>query len=216
MNYSQIKQPNLSVVGQEGLCLAYVTEVFGVPNDYPSATVAWEDAQFKHPGEQPPIDVAVPVWFSYNGPDGHVAVSVPGKGIYSTSAQGDKVFGNVAELVSWMGEGMTYLGWSEDINTIRVVEGEEEMVDDATARAMLSATTILAQDGAAPDRQPTTQEVENLIGRTPLDALNQIMTYQPWKNNYAKVKYYDNDVATAAKTGVNKSSVQTYINQHLS
>lgn len=74
---------------------------------------------------------------------------------------------------------------------------EEDVVDDATARAMLQATTILAVDGTGESRQPTKQEVENLIGRTPLDALNQIMSYQPWKDNLAKVVYYKQDVSNA-------------------
>lgn len=113
------------------MCLAYVTEVFGVPAKYPSATVGWANAQYKHP-EQPPSGVSVPVWFKYNGPDGHVAVSTP-SGIYSTSSQGDKIFGSIQQLVSWMGEGMTYLGWSEDVNNVRVVQpqqGESDMIPD--------------------------------------------------------------------------------------
>jgi hypothetical protein len=82
------------------------------------------------------------------------------------------------------------------LNVERIVKEakENEMVDDATARAMLTATTLLAQNGDTPDRQPTKEEVENLIGRTPLDALKQVMTYEPWKHNLAKVKYYDHDV----------------------
>jgi hypothetical protein len=119
--YEQAIQPNLSIVGQDGYCLVYVHEVFGVPAEYPSATVAWQSAQFPHPGETPPSNIAVPVWFSYNGPDGHVAVWDKGT-IYSTSAQGDKTFPSIQALVSWMGEGMTYLGWSEDINSVRVVQ----------------------------------------------------------------------------------------------
>lgn len=129
MSYNQLKQPNLTVVGQEGLCLAYVTEVFGIPNKYPSATVAWQDAQYPHPNETPPINISVPVWFKYDGPDGHVAVWSNGV-IHSTSAQGMKTFNSIQELCTWMGEGMTYLGWSEDINSIQVVESEEEMFNE--------------------------------------------------------------------------------------
>jgi LysM repeat protein len=117
----QLKEPNLSVVGESGECLVYVREIFGVAAKYPTATAAWENAEFKHEGDQPPTDVSVPVWFSYNSPDGHVAVSSGGK-IYSTSAQGDKVFSSVQELVDWMHEDFTYLGWSEDVDGVRVVQ----------------------------------------------------------------------------------------------
>lgn len=79
-------------------------------------------------------------------------------------------------------------------------QGETDMVDDAGARELLTMSTLLAQDGDAPDRQPTVQEVTNLIGRTYPDAMNQIMSYQPYKNNLAKVKYYDADVNKAIST----------------
>lgn len=122
MNYKQLVEPDLSVVGVPEECLAYVREVFEASAEYPTATSGWENAQYKHPGEQPPTDVSVPVWFSYSGPDGHVAVSVPGKGIYSTTKQGDKVFTSIEELINWMNEGFVYLGWSEDVDKERVVE----------------------------------------------------------------------------------------------
>jgi hypothetical protein len=132
MNYQQLVQPNLSVVGVPEECLAYVRAVFGATFEYPTAISNWQNAQYPHPNEQPPANVSVPVWFSYNGPDGHVAVSTP-QGVYSTSAVGDKVFGSVAELVQWMGEGMVYLGWSEDVDKLRVVQpqGDNNMLDEA-------------------------------------------------------------------------------------
>lgn len=126
MSDIQLKAPNLNIIGQSGWCLQYVTEIFGAmghgANSNTTAISEWNSAAYKHPGVNPPADVAVPVWFSYNGPSGHVAVSVPGKGVYSTSAVGDKVFSSVEALVNWMGEGFKYLGYSEDINTVRVAE----------------------------------------------------------------------------------------------
>lgn len=121
MEYEQLKQPNLSIIGSEGLCLVYVREVFNVPAKYGTATIAWNNAQYRYSNQEPPNNISVPIWFSYNGPDGHVAVWHNGV-IYSTSAQGDKTFTNIPELVSWMGEGFVYLGWSEDLNGERVVE----------------------------------------------------------------------------------------------
>lgn len=119
MGYTQLKSPNLNIVGAEGLCLVYVREVFGVAAKYPTAEAGWDNADYKHIGETPPPDVAAPVWFNWES-SGHVAVSVPGKGIYSTTAQGDKVFGNVQECAEYVGA--TYLGWSEDVNGVRVCE----------------------------------------------------------------------------------------------
>lgn len=117
--YEQLKAPNLSIVGQPEQCLVYVREVFGIGAKYPTAASGWQNAAHKHPAEQPPTNVAVPVWFAL-GKDGHVAVSVPGKGVYSTSAHGDKVFTNISNLLSFIGG--TYLGWSEDVDGVSVVK----------------------------------------------------------------------------------------------
>lgn len=119
--YEQLIQPNLSVVGAEGLCLVYAREIFGVAAKYPTAASAWANSKYQHAGVAPPTDAAVPVWFSWET-DGHVAVSVPNKGIYSTSAKGDTIFPNVQAVAEFIGG--NYLGFSEDINGVRVVEPE--------------------------------------------------------------------------------------------
>ena len=178
MTYTQLKQPDLNVIGQEGLCLAYVTEVFGVPNFYPSAINAWQNAQLPHANEQPPTDVSVPVFFSYNGPFGHVAVSVPGKGVYSTSALGDEIFSDVAHLVSWMGEGMTYLGWSEDVNKVKVVQGVTDMITTANDLKYLYLG-VYAQD--TPD---ATLATDGFIGQDLGDVTMKVLDYAN-KNGFA-------------------------------
>lgn len=126
MAWKQLKKPNLSVKGLAGFCLDYVTRGFEIPDLYNSAAQAWAEAQHKHVGVSPlgmlAAGNAVPVFFKYNGVYGHVAMWVFGKGIYSTSAQGDKIFANIPELVAWMGEGFVYLGWSEDLNGVRIIE----------------------------------------------------------------------------------------------
>lgn len=117
--YEQLKAPNLSVVGVPEECLVYVREVFGVAAKYPTAIAGWDEAQYKHNNATPPSDVSVPVWFNWSS-FGHVAVSVPGRGFYSTTKEGDKVFGSLSELESFIG--CTYLGWSEDVDGVPVVE----------------------------------------------------------------------------------------------
>jgi hypothetical protein len=77
----------------------------------------------------------------------------------------------------------------------------EEMVDDQGARDLLTTSMMLAQNGDTPDRQPTLDEVKNLIGRTYIDAMAQIRSYEPWKHNYAMVKYYPKDVQAAYEKG---------------
>jgi hypothetical protein len=124
-SYIQLIQPNLSIAGQDGECLVYVREVFGVAAKYPTASVAWQNTQYKHANETPPNNVSVSIWFSWET-DGHVAVWNNGT-IYSTTAQGDKTFPSIQALVDFIQEGIVYLGWSEDINGVRVVQEEEDM-----------------------------------------------------------------------------------------
>lgn len=124
MTYKQLINPDLSVIGQPEFCLVYVREVFGVYAKYATALEAWQNAQYKHAGQQPP-SAAVPIWFSLSNPAGHVAVWNNGK-VYSTTAKGDKTFPSIQGLMDYIGEGIKYLGWSEDINGVRVVEPQEE------------------------------------------------------------------------------------------
>lgn len=118
--YNQIVNANLSVVGVPEECLAYVRAVFGATFEYPTAIEGWENAQYKHEST-PPSNLSVPIWFSYNGPDGHVAVWVSGT-IYSTTKYGDRTFPSIEALITWMGEDFVYLGWSEDVDKLRVVQ----------------------------------------------------------------------------------------------
>ena len=115
----QLKKPNLAIVGFSGLCLNYARRVFGVAPKYATAWLAWKGAKYKHPTRTLP-NVAVPVWFSYHIP-GHVAVYVPKKGIYSTTRYGVKVFPSISALEQFI-SGAKYVGWTEDINGVRVVK----------------------------------------------------------------------------------------------
>lgn len=131
MDYTQLKTPNLNVIGQNDDCLLYVRSIFGAPAKYAYAYSAWQNTQFPHPDIQPPNNVAVPIWFSWTGTVGgvtqnwgHVALWDNGT-IYSTTAQGDKTFSSIQALVEYIKEDIEYLGWSEDINNVRVVEGED-------------------------------------------------------------------------------------------
>lgn len=118
MSYTQLKSANPNVPGQSGYCLVYVRTAFGVGAKYPTAASGWANAAYKHTTSVP-TDVSVPVWFKWET-SGHVAVWVPGKGVYSTTAQGVKLFPSIAACADYVGA--TYLGWSEDINGVRVVQ----------------------------------------------------------------------------------------------
>lgn len=120
--YEQLKSFIPSVVGTPGDCLIYVRESFGVPsNGTPTAAAGWARATYKHSGT-PPANISVPIWFSWEN-SGHVADWINGT-IHSTTAQGMKTFGSIAELIDYIGQGIQYLGWSEDVDGQRIVEPE--------------------------------------------------------------------------------------------
>jgi LysM repeat protein len=114
----QLKQANLNIAGIPGECLMWVREVFGIAAKYPTAISGWENAEYKHAGEQPPAGVDVPVWFTWET-SGHVGISTP-QGVYSVLKNGVEIKPNVEVLASDIGG--TYLGWSEDVDGVRVVQ----------------------------------------------------------------------------------------------
>lgn len=124
MSYQQIVQPNLNVAGTVGDCLAYAREMFGAPGGVTWAWQAWENAKYKHSASEAlPTDVDVLLWYSYKGTEGHVTVNVVGRGIYSSPYQRGTthaVLASIADVERIYG--VVYVGWSEDVNGVRVCE----------------------------------------------------------------------------------------------
>lgn len=121
MSYRQLKQPDLSVKGISGFCLNYARRVFGVGAKYPNAWKAWENTKYKHKDRKLP-NVSVPVWFSYKRGGvnlGHVAVNVPGRGLYTSPIGGKSFYRSLADFEHAVSN-CKYVGWSEDINGVRV------------------------------------------------------------------------------------------------
>jgi hypothetical protein len=115
----------------------YVRQAFGLPAVEPSATKGWENAKYKHEDYHFP-NAWVPLWFSIDSiPEGHVVLRAPDGRIYSTSTPGNTpyVHPNLEHLIWYYGDRvepeyqltLRYLGWSEDISNVRVVESEDEM-----------------------------------------------------------------------------------------
>jgi len=125
----QLVQPNPNITCKPGWCLQYVREAFGIyPGVYPSATAGWANAQYKHPGDLPPRGVWTVLWFFMEDePLGHVVLGAPDGSIYSTSDPSTVPHhhSSLADLMgyyAYWGLPLTYLGWSEDIERVRVVE----------------------------------------------------------------------------------------------
>jgi hypothetical protein len=117
--------------------LEYVRSAFDLPIVEPSATKGWENADYKHEDYDFP-DAWVPLWFSIDGiPEGHVVLRAPDGRIYSTSTNANSpyVHPNLDHLIWFYGPRvepeyqltLRYLGWTEDISNVRVVENEDEV-----------------------------------------------------------------------------------------
>lgn len=131
MNYKQIKAFNKGQTGERLLCLKYARLAFGIAGKYDDAYAAWNGAQKKHKDRNLPSGVAVPVFWDYTTTIdgvrknyGHVAVYLDGK-VYSNpgknSSTNPHVFNSIDEITKYFGLG-AYLGWTEELNGVRVVE----------------------------------------------------------------------------------------------
>lgn len=210
MPYTQLVQPDLTIVGKVGYCLEYARKMFHAPAVEPTAWKAWEAAQYKHPDRNYPVDASELLWFSYwlDGVNfGHVVVNVPGQGLYSSpykSGTTHAVLSSIAEVERLYGA--KYVGWSEDISKVRVIEGDfmTEAEYDAYARRILTLGMFLTVPGDAPDRQPTTQEVVDTINglkSDPIAYIDYLTNTSPWGVAWNKVKHYDGDVKKAYDKG---------------
>ena len=133
MAWTQTASVNTGVQDRAGWCLRFVQSVFNAPVKHPSAWAAWNATTLKHQDRNFPT-VAVPVWFShmgnYDGSGmknwGHVVAYIPGAGFLSSpgSGYGQRWFGSVEEIERFFR--CTFVGWSEDINTLQVATWTED------------------------------------------------------------------------------------------
>jgi GH25 family lysozyme M1 (1,4-beta-N-acetylmuramidase) len=105
---------------EPNLCLRMVRECFGIPALYPDATAGWRNTNHKHTDASPPS--AVPVWWT-GGADGHghVALSAGGGYVWSIDQPQTGTVGKVTiPSIHSRWPNVTYAGWSEDVNEVKV------------------------------------------------------------------------------------------------
>lgn len=144
-NLKQVTPANLTVKDGLGWCLRFTQSAFGAPVAYSSARTAWSGQKGRHPGENPPKGVSVPIWFdhwgSYGYPAkygnwGHVAVSLPDGRVFTSpmlasqlsqwdtvknEMVGSAIYPSISALQKVIGGSPNYLGWSEFMNDKKVV-----------------------------------------------------------------------------------------------
>lgn len=109
------------------MCARFQWRAFGAKNGwgFGTATEAWAGQANRHPGQLPPLGVAVPIWFSWSSvPEGHAAVSLADGRLLMSPMSGTKEGQSIyPSLNAFLADfpGMRYLGWAESMDGTRVV-----------------------------------------------------------------------------------------------
>lgn len=99
-----------------GYCLVFTRECFDVPAYYASAIDAWNAARWRHPGDRHPPP-AVPLFFTSASIYDHVCFGSDPSRDTVTTFNDDVRPMDIASMEQSFGP---YLGWTEDVNTVRV------------------------------------------------------------------------------------------------
>ena len=130
--WQQLVEPNTSITMPAGWCLGLVQRVYGAPGLHNTAWQAWQATEDKHyDRELPPV--SVPLWFDHwgtyggvYGQFGHVVAWIPGRGFLSSPANGvGQDWVATIEQVERR-YNSKYVGWTTDINTVKVAEYVKE------------------------------------------------------------------------------------------
>lgn len=103
---------------ESGMCLKWVRgPCWEIGSLYGSAIEAWNGAKYKHPGDRNPPDGAA--LFYRGGNYGHVVIRKPGD-MRSTDCPSSGRVGDAE--IAWVEDnwGYEYLGWTEDLNGVRL------------------------------------------------------------------------------------------------
>ena len=140
------------------LCLKFVRTCYGVKAKEPNAKKAWENARFKHSTTNAKaIPAGVPVFWKTRTVNWHVAISIgDGKCISTDIFRRGKpdIVGIDTLSKAW---GATLLGWTEDVNGVRVYEKPKvttpakpkpkpKVTTPAKPKPKLKATGVIAQE----------------------------------------------------------------------
>ena len=155
-HWNQNRDANWQVPYTGGWCLKYVQDAFGTDHPYPSAMDAW-NANYgggNHPGELPPEGKTAALYFSLGSvPAGHVAIGLDDGKVASSTQAGNHPVGyihpNMQDLMNLYGQyngGCTYLGWSEYVGTVQVLQWITDIVYATADQIQQAYREILERD----------------------------------------------------------------------
>jgi hypothetical protein len=151
---TQLITPNPDIPAEEGMCLQYVRQAFGLPMRYGSATEAWNNSPSQHPDRNYPQGVWFPVWWALDkNVNGHVALVAPDGSVYSTSnlapnpVKHHPSIADVEAYYAYYGMTLTYRGWTEDVAGYPVIS-----LDTGSIGFDSITTTPVQEDTVTPEQ----------------------------------------------------------------
>lgn len=144
---------------EEGFCLVFVRNAFGVDALFPSAAAAWRGASFKHPvtsGMQVPRGAPV-YWTGGSKGFGHIAIGTGNGRCWSSDAGGPGRTAKVSidELTDRFN--IDFQGWAEDVNGVRVF--------DASGRPKPQANPTVRLKQLQPNPREDVRQVQRALKR---------------------------------------------------
>lgn len=117
-----------------GLCLRMVRTCYGVPAQAPDATAAWVNAKLKHRTTDPDtIPRGAPIfWTGGSQGHGHIAIATGNGHCWSTDILRPGYFDHVPIDLIRTKWGLPLVGWTEDLNSVRVWTKPTEPAKEAT------------------------------------------------------------------------------------
>lgn len=120
-----------------GYCLAFVRLSYGdVPARGGSAASAWRNAKIKH-GPDVPAPLGVPqFWTGGSKGYGHIVLSAGDGTVWTTDKAGPGKISRerFQDVHRWLGRSHTYVGWSEDLNGVRIISDAVRQPTPSTTR----------------------------------------------------------------------------------
>lgn len=226
--YLQLIKPNVHTgTGEIGECLAKQEDVYGAKHGvYPTAIAAWNaiPSQYKHPNEEPPAGVAVLLWWKYLNA-GHTASGLADGTIlsapYSTSPNAAYQQGGTTQAVLpnravleriYSNNGthpLTYLGWSEYLVNVRVVQPQGNIMTKEQAQELSLYIRLLAFESVDEANTHSADDVQHMLADPGYaGAIAKAVYAGEWQTPAYKADHYDTDVA-AAKTNTSPANTMT-------
>ena len=230
--YRQVVPPNLNQTGKPGFCLGLVLRAFGFPYGAEYARAEWDRNTTKHT-DALPTDVCVPVFYSWVGTIdgitrdwGDVAIYVPGRGVFGSPIRGgvaNRWDPNVEARRIAIGNNATYLGWTESLNGVNLIQGDNMTGQQAAEGALY--VRLLGFESVDQANSHNVDDVQHIMADPAyLGAIAKQVYLGEWQNPAWKAANYDRLVGELQKakalsdelmqrpTKENLAALQTQIN----